>query len=163
MRARETFLGILMKQMIIHVNSCHPPHNYSISEWNLIQHLQPCSPPQPSFLKVQKPQVYSDLSIQKRNNINLLVAFLFNFFLRLRSHFFLLVIMIPVITYKKKVYKGCLTPETSILLKHRFRKNYRHSTLDASLTKMRVAGEARALLRCLRYVSFFSPPALFWP
>ena len=28
-------------------------------------------------------------------------------------------------------------------------------TLDASLSKMRVAGEARALLKCLRYVSFF--------
>jgi len=50
-----------------------------------------------------------------------------------------------------KVYKGCLTPETPpILLKHRFRKNYRHLTLDATLTKMRVAGEARALLKCLR-------------
>jgi len=50
-----------------------------------------------------------------------------------------------------KVYKGCLTPDAPpILLKYRFRKNYRHSTLDASLTKMRVAGEARALLKCLR-------------
>ncbi|KAF8811339.1 hypothetical protein BYT27DRAFT_7184803 [Phlegmacium glaucopus] len=50
-----------------------------------------------------------------------------------------------------KVYKGCLTPNTPpILLKYRFKKNYRHSTLDASLTKMRVAGEARALLKCLR-------------
>jgi tRNA A-37 threonylcarbamoyl transferase component Bud32 len=54
---------------------------------------------------------------------------------------------------KKKVYKGCLTPDSPpILLKYRFRKNYRHSALDASLTKMRVAGEARALLKCLRYV-----------
>jgi len=44
-----------------------------------------------------------------------------------------------------------LTPDAPpILLKYRFRKNYRHSTLDASLTKMRVAGEARALLKCLR-------------
>ncbi|KAJ7630354.1 hypothetical protein FB45DRAFT_915276 [Roridomyces roridus] len=33
---------------------------------------------------------------------------------------------------------------------HRFRKGYRHPTLDASLTRSRVAGEARALLRCLR-------------
>jgi hypothetical protein len=58
---------------------------------------------------------------------------------------------------QKKVYKGRLTPETPpILLKHRFRKSYRHLTLDASLTKMRLAGEARALLKCLRYVSFFS-------
>lgn len=60
---------------------------------------------------------------------------------------------------KKKVYKGFLTPDAPpILLKHRFRKNYRHLTLDASLTKMRVAGEARALLKCLRCVfglSFF--------
>ncbi|KAJ7627691.1 hypothetical protein DFH06DRAFT_1007012, partial [Mycena polygramma] len=37
-----------------------------------------------------------------------------------------------------------------ILLKHRFRKGYRHPTLDGSLTRARVAGEARALLRCLR-------------
>lgn len=57
---------------------------------------------------------------------------------------------------KKKVYKGCLTPDSPpILLKYRFRKNYRHSALDASLTKMRVAGEARALLKCLRYVLIF--------
>lgn len=62
----------------------------------------------------------------------------------------------PCSNIQKKVYKGCLTPETlPILLKHRFRKNYRHLTLDASLTKMRVAGEARALLKCLRYLSFF--------
>jgi len=37
-----------------------------------------------------------------------------------------------------------------VLLKHRFSKRYRHSKLDASLTRARVAGEARALLRCLR-------------
>jgi TP53 regulating kinase and related kinases len=37
-----------------------------------------------------------------------------------------------------------------VLLKHRFSKRYRHSTLDANLTRARVAGEARALLRCLR-------------
>ncbi|KAI0698018.1 kinase-like domain-containing protein [Cytidiella melzeri] len=37
-----------------------------------------------------------------------------------------------------------------VLLKHRFRKGYRHPTLDSSLTKSRVAGEARALLKCLR-------------
>jgi len=50
-----------------------------------------------------------------------------------------------------KVYKGSLTPGAQpILLKHRFRKHYRHPTLDASLTKSRVAGEARALLKCLR-------------
>ncbi|EIW52930.1 serine/threonine protein kinase BUD32 [Trametes versicolor FP-101664 SS1] len=37
-----------------------------------------------------------------------------------------------------------------VLLKHRFHKQYRHPTLDASLTKSRVAGEARALLKCVR-------------
>ena len=37
-----------------------------------------------------------------------------------------------------------------ILLKERFKKKYRHPTLDASLTKQRIAGEARALMRCLR-------------
>ncbi|KIK46840.1 hypothetical protein CY34DRAFT_75277, partial [Suillus luteus UH-Slu-Lm8-n1] len=36
------------------------------------------------------------------------------------------------------------------LLKHRFRKNYRHPSLDASLTRQRIAGEARALMRCMR-------------
>jgi len=37
-----------------------------------------------------------------------------------------------------------------ILLKHRFRKQYRHASLDADLTRTRVTSEARALLRCLR-------------
>lgn len=37
-----------------------------------------------------------------------------------------------------------------IVLKHRFRKKYRHTTLDNGLTKSRVAMEARALMRCLR-------------
>ncbi|TDL23413.1 hypothetical protein BD410DRAFT_787240 [Rickenella mellea] len=37
-----------------------------------------------------------------------------------------------------------------VLLKHRFQKNYRHPTLNASLTRSRVAGEARALMKCLR-------------
>ncbi|KAJ7037395.1 kinase-like domain-containing protein [Mycena alexandri] len=52
-----------------------------------------------------------------------------------------------------KVYKAHLTSDQSeppILLKHRFRKGYRHPTLDSSLTRTRVAGEARALLKCLR-------------
>lgn len=39
-----------------------------------------------------------------------------------------------------------------VLLKHRFHKQYRHPTLDGSLTRARVAGEARALLKCLRCV-----------
>lgn len=43
-----------------------------------------------------------------------------------------------------------------LLLKHRFSKRYRHSTLDASLTRARITGEARALLRCLRCYDFFS-------
>ncbi|KAI5998343.1 kinase-like domain-containing protein [Pisolithus orientalis] len=37
-----------------------------------------------------------------------------------------------------------------VLLKYRFNKRYRHPSLDASLTRQRVAGEARALMRCLR-------------
>ncbi|KAJ7652071.1 kinase-like domain-containing protein [Mycena polygramma] len=52
-----------------------------------------------------------------------------------------------------KVYKANLTSDPSdspILLKHRFRKGYRHPTLDWTLTRARVAGEARALLKCLR-------------
>ncbi|KIP03306.1 hypothetical protein PHLGIDRAFT_77832, partial [Phlebiopsis gigantea 11061_1 CR5-6] len=36
------------------------------------------------------------------------------------------------------------------LLKYRFHKQYRHPILDASLTKARVAGEARTLMKCLR-------------
>ncbi|KAI0704439.1 hypothetical protein C8T65DRAFT_654041 [Cerioporus squamosus] len=61
-----------------------------------------------------------------------------------------------------KIYKAQLhpAPATSsshgdeaveqVLLKYRFHKQYRHPSLDASLTKARVAGEARALIRCLR-------------
>ncbi|KAB5589164.1 Serine/threonine-protein kinase [Ceratobasidium theobromae] len=49
-----------------------------------------------------------------------------------------------------KVYKANLG-SNPVLLKHRFTKKYRNSALDASLTKQRVAGEARALLRCLRF------------
>ncbi|KAF5318304.1 hypothetical protein D9611_014365 [Ephemerocybe angulata] len=37
-----------------------------------------------------------------------------------------------------------------MLIKHRFKKKYRHETLDTALTKARVAGEARLLLRCLK-------------
>lgn len=46
--------------------------------------------------------------------------------------------------------------DSSILVKYRFPKGYRHKTLDATLTKVRVASEARALIRCLRYVLFSS-------
>lgn len=46
---------------------------------------------------------------------------------------------------------GNVSEEEYVLLKYRFHKGYRHPTLDASLTKSRVAGEARALMKCLRY------------
>ncbi|KIJ53344.1 hypothetical protein M422DRAFT_73981 [Sphaerobolus stellatus SS14] len=51
-----------------------------------------------------------------------------------------------------KVYKCHLHgPDfPPILVKHRFEKGYRHPTLDTSLTKGRVAGEARMLMKCLR-------------
>ncbi|KAH9850409.1 kinase-like domain-containing protein [Lenzites betulinus] len=62
-----------------------------------------------------------------------------------------------------KVYRARLHPSPSqagathasagledVLLKHRFHKQYRHPTLDTTLTKSRVAGEARALLKCIR-------------
>ncbi|KAH7908811.1 hypothetical protein BJ138DRAFT_1090573 [Hygrophoropsis aurantiaca] len=40
--------------------------------------------------------------------------------------------------------------DDSVLLKYRFQKQYRHPSLDGSLTRARIAGEARALMRCLR-------------
>ncbi|KAK0462895.1 kinase-like domain-containing protein [Desarmillaria tabescens] len=51
-----------------------------------------------------------------------------------------------------KVYKAFLNSDsaTPILLKYRFKKQYRHPSLDANLTRSRVAGEARAILKCLR-------------
>nr|GAT55353.1 bud32 protein kinase [Mycena chlorophos] len=52
-----------------------------------------------------------------------------------------------------KVYKARLTSDESdppVLLKHRFQKGYRHPSLDSSLTRSRVTGEARALVKCLR-------------
>lgn len=48
-----------------------------------------------------------------------------------------------------KVYKSILG-STPILVKHRFDKQYRHPSLNASLTRARVAGEARALLKSAR-------------
>jgi TP53 regulating kinase and related kinases len=48
-----------------------------------------------------------------------------------------------------KIYKSTLHG-VPILLKHRFPKKYRHPVLDGSLTKARIAGEARALMRCLK-------------
>ncbi|KAK0213739.1 kinase-like domain-containing protein [Armillaria fumosa] len=50
-----------------------------------------------------------------------------------------------------KVYKASLSSNAApILLKYRFKKQYRHPSLDANLTRSRVAGEARAILKCLR-------------
>ncbi|KAI9570075.1 hypothetical protein HD554DRAFT_2086661 [Boletus coccyginus] len=37
-----------------------------------------------------------------------------------------------------------------ILFKHRFGKRYRHPDLDETLTRQRLIGEARTLMRCLR-------------
>jgi len=54
--------------------------------------------------------------------------------------------------YKTYLHASC-DPSSNpvpVLLKYRFRKQYRHPSLDTQLTKSRVAGEARALLRCLR-------------
>ncbi|KAI0736894.1 kinase-like domain-containing protein [Fomitopsis betulina] len=65
-----------------------------------------------------------------------------------------------------KVYKAYLHPVNEhassgqpcstenrepILLKYRFHKQYRHPALDTTLTKARVAGEARAIIKCMRY------------
>ncbi|KAI0283488.1 kinase-like domain-containing protein [Russula brevipes] len=49
--------------------------------------------------------------------------------------------------YRTSIHNG----GPPLLLKHRFSKRYRHATLDGSLTRARVAGEARAILRCLRW------------
>ncbi|OAX37736.1 hypothetical protein K503DRAFT_792805 [Rhizopogon vinicolor AM-OR11-026] len=37
-----------------------------------------------------------------------------------------------------------------VLLKYRFHKRYRHPSLDTSLTRQRIAGESRALMRCMK-------------
>jgi len=49
--------------------------------------------------------------------------------------------------FKTALYEGGPT----ILLKHRFSKQYRHQQLDKVLTKQRLSGEARALARCLKF------------
>lgn len=52
---------------------------------------------------------------------------------------------------RQRIYITTLNPsDPPVLLKYRFPKKYRHSSLDASLTKSRVGAEARALVRCLR-------------
>ncbi|KAG1772056.1 kinase-like domain-containing protein [Suillus occidentalis] len=53
-------------------------------------------------------------------------------------------------TSGRGVDHGTAPASEPVLLKHRFRKNYRHPSLDASLTRQRIAGEARALMRCMR-------------
>jgi len=51
-----------------------------------------------------------------------------------------------------RVFKSTLYEDgPSILLKHRFSKQYRHRQLDTVLTKQRLSGEARALARCLKF------------
>ncbi|KAF8321290.1 hypothetical protein DL93DRAFT_2052021 [Clavulina sp. PMI_390] len=50
-----------------------------------------------------------------------------------------------------RIYIGTLHPsDPPVLLKHRFSKKYRHSSLDTSLTRLRIGAEARAILRCIR-------------
>lgn len=75
-------------------------------------------------------------------------------FTRGRSSTTCLLVMTILLTStpSKKVYQCHLhgPSHPPLLLKHRFAKQYRHPTLDNSLTKGRVAGEARMLLRCLR-------------
>lgn len=46
----------------------------------------------------------------------------------------------------------------TILLKHRFPKQYRHPSLDSQLTRQRLTSEARALVRCIK--AGVSVPAL---
>ncbi|XP_076350926.1 EKC/KEOPS complex subunit Tp53rkb-like isoform X2 [Tachypleus tridentatus] len=46
-----------------------------------------------------------------------------------------------------KIYKGFFLGKPAIF-KERFRKTYRHPTLDESLTKERMKAEARSLVRC---------------
>jgi TP53 regulating kinase-like protein len=49
------------------------------------------------------------------------------------------------------VYKTTfLTPHTSVVVKYRPPKPYRHPTLDKRLTKQRLLAEARSLVRCKR-------------
>ncbi|KAJ9125303.1 hypothetical protein QFC22_000259 [Naganishia vaughanmartiniae] len=53
---------------------------------------------------------------------------------------------------KKQLSNTPPAPQSSqpLLLKHRFRKQYRHPILDANLTKSRLQAEARALARCAK-------------
>jgi hypothetical protein len=49
-----------------------------------------------------------------------------------------------------------------VFLKHRFEKGYRHPVLDKSLTKARVVGEARAIMKCLLSVHFYLSLCCFY-
>lgn len=56
----------------------------------------------------------------------------------------------------QRIFKAQVTHDSKpVLIKHRFKKKYRHEALDATLTKARVAGEARTLLKCLKCVQPF--------
>jgi tRNA A-37 threonylcarbamoyl transferase component Bud32 len=59
---------------------------------------------------------------------------------------------IRILSIPQRIYKSALYMNgPPILLKHRFSKQYRHRQLDAMLTKQRLSGEARALVRCLKF------------
>ncbi|GAA6063659.1 hypothetical protein JCM10212_004926 [Sporobolomyces blumeae] len=49
-----------------------------------------------------------------------------------------------------KVYRTTWFPDSTILVKHRFPKRYRHPTLDLELTRQRLTSEARSLVRCIK-------------
>ncbi|KAF6754804.1 hypothetical protein DFP72DRAFT_990281 [Ephemerocybe angulata] len=56
-----------------------------------------------------------------------------------------------LISSSKPISQGAEAAKSPpMLIKHRFKKKYRHESLDTTLTKARVAGEARLLLRCLK-------------
>ncbi|EGG05784.1 uncharacterized protein MELLADRAFT_78000 [Melampsora larici-populina 98AG31] len=51
-----------------------------------------------------------------------------------------------------RVYKtNLITTEGPVILKHRFPKKYRHSTLDLNLNKQRLTYESRSLIRALKF------------
>lgn len=52
--------------------------------------------------------------------------------------------------YKANLHESSTSGSIPVFLKHRFHKQYRHPTLDTSLTRARIAGEARTILKCLR-------------
>lgn len=56
----------------------------------------------------------------------------------------------PTLTPPSSTLTPSPPPPLPILIKHRFPKTYRHSTLDALLTRQRLTSEARALVRCLK-------------